>query len=43
MSLPSYIGCIQVSETTQALLSSYTFRPTGGIEVKGKVIEGEGF
>ena len=30
-------GCIQVSEATHQLLSDYTFQPTGGVEVKGKV------
>lgn len=33
-------GCIQVSETTRELLTSHTFTPTGGVEVKGKVREG---
>ncbi|KAG1653710.1 hypothetical protein FOA52_004270 [Chlamydomonas sp. UWO 241] len=30
------VGCIQVSEVTHELLSSHTFNPTGGVEVKGK-------
>mmetsp|Transcript_30292 Transcript_30292/g.78652 ORF Transcript_30292/g.78652 Transcript_30292/m.78652 type:complete len:935 (-) Transcript_30292:619-3423(-) len=29
-------GCIQISEATHALLSDHPFKPTGGVEVKGK-------
>uniref|UniRef100_A0A7S3VP31 Guanylate cyclase domain-containing protein n=1 Tax=Dunaliella tertiolecta TaxID=3047 RepID=A0A7S3VP31_DUNTE len=29
-------GCIQISEATHALLPGHPFRPTGGVEVKGK-------
>ena len=29
-------GCIQVSAATRALLTTHTFTPTGGVEVKGK-------
>jgi hypothetical protein len=31
-----HTDCIQVSETTYELLQSHTFKPTGGVEVKGK-------
>ncbi|KAF5827432.1 hypothetical protein DUNSADRAFT_687 [Dunaliella salina] len=29
-------GCIQISDSTHALLSGHPFKPTGGVEVKGK-------
>ena len=41
--LSIYAGCIQISEATHSLLgASHTFAPTGGVEVKGVVREGEG-
>ncbi|KAF5842811.1 hypothetical protein DUNSADRAFT_4695 [Dunaliella salina] len=29
-------GCIQISDSTHALLTDHPFKPTGGVEVKGK-------